>query len=344
VAHPLARAIVRAARRRTAGAISATGRRVVPGLGVTGTIDGVWLGAGSPRFARDHVGVSWQAPERAGTPIVLVARDRWLGTIWLGERVRSDAAAAVGALRDAGYAVGVVTGDGSAAAVVPLLVAASEARTALRPEQKVAAIRERSADGLVVMVGDGLNDAPALAAADVGIAVGAPSDLTRTTADVLVFGAAGLTHVVELLAHARRVRRIVVGNLLWAFGYNAIAVIVAAAGRLDPLIAALAMIGSSVVVLANAQRAGAPRGSVGGGVTRGREAAADQLEQRGDHGADGDEGAQIADRVPPIATAEAIRAEGEGATIRQASGQVEDRIAPHGHDQPPRQHAQLGRG
>jgi Cu2+-exporting ATPase len=102
-----------------------------------------------------------------------------------------------------------------------------------------------------------LNDAPALAAAAVGIAVGAATDLARTSADVVVIGE-DLRAVPWLLAHARRVRRVIRQNLCWAFGYNATAVALAVAGRLDPIVASLAMLASSLGVVANARRIARP--------------------------------------------------------------------------------------
>jgi P-type E1-E2 ATPase len=188
---------------------------------------------------------------------VLLWRPRQLlGALRFAEVPRPEAATALEELRRAGARIGLVSGDTQAAAVVPALFTAGEAALGLLPEDKVAYIRRArlpQAGGAVAMVGDGVNDAPALAAADLGIAVGSATDLARMTADVAIVGD-DLRRVPWLVVYARRVRTVIRQNLFWAFAYNAGAVFAAAAGVLNPLIASLAMLGSSIVVVANARR------------------------------------------------------------------------------------------
>jgi P-type E1-E2 ATPase len=156
-------------------------------------------------------------------------------------------------LRRSGARVGVFSGDRDVCALVPALVDEDAAFAGLTPDAKLRLIRDQRTTGSVAMVGDGFNDAPALAAADLGIAVGAAVDLTRVTADVLLLGE-DLCRVAWLLDHARRVRRVMVENLVWAVGYNGIAVVLAMVGKLTPVAAALVMVASSLLVVANSRR------------------------------------------------------------------------------------------
>ena len=174
-----------------------------------------------------------------------------LGALRFAETPRPEAAESVAALRALGLRVGLLSGDLRADAVVPLILAAEEAALGLLPEDKVARVRAEREP--LAMVGDGINDAPALAAATLGIAVGSATDLARITADVAIVSD-DLGRVPWLLAYARRVHRVIVENLLWVFAYNAVAIALAAAGKLSPLVASLAMLASSLLVVANAHR------------------------------------------------------------------------------------------
>ncbi len=225
-------------------------------------IDGEPCAAGSERFAADEIGCPPGAlvPAAGGcSRMLVVGRGRVLGALHFAEAPRRGARRALGTLRRMGVGVALLSGDARAPAIVPRLVPAADAFLGLLPEDKVARVRALGARRSVAMVGDGVNDAPALAAADVGIAVASATDLARLAADVVVLGG-DLGAVPWLLAHARRVMRVVRQNLAWAFAYNAVAVVLAAAGALSPVVAALAMIGSSATVAANARRLGrAPR-------------------------------------------------------------------------------------
>jgi Cu+-exporting ATPase len=248
--HPVARAIAAAG---PVGGAPAHGVETLAGRGVRGVVGDETCALGSARFAAEVLGAPVPAAFDAAAA-VLVAGGRLVGAFRVDEVRVPEAAAALAALRAAGVAVGVITGDGGAAAVVPALVPAADAAVGLLPEEKVARVRAaRAAGAVVAVVGDGINDAPALAAADLGIAVAGATDLARVTADVAILGR-DLGAVPWLLAHARRVRRVMRQNLAWAFAYNMVAVGVAAAGRLDPVVAALAMLGSSLMVAANARR------------------------------------------------------------------------------------------
>jgi Cu2+-exporting ATPase len=249
--HPVARVIRAAAGLAAAPALAASAVRVFPGRGVRGLVAGEPMIVGSARFVTEATGVPAEDPG-AGA-VVVAAGDRLLGVLRFAEALRPGAAEAVAALRRQGMAVGLLSGDAAAAAVVPAVMAPEESALGLAPEGKVAAVRAARRVGPVAMVGDGANDAPALAAADVGIAVASATDLARLTADVVVLGG-DLGRVPWLLALARRVVRVARQNLCWAFGYNAIAVALAACGRLDPLVASAAMVGSSLLVVANARR------------------------------------------------------------------------------------------
>ena len=260
LAHPFARSIAVAVE-----AIAATERlppaavdtvRVVSGRGVCGVVAGESIAAGSVHFARSALGDArvplHRFADAGGSVVALWTPTQLLGTLRFAEETRPDAAVAVQRLRNIGVQVGLLSGDMQARSVVPALFPPDAAVLELQPEDKVTHIREARTRPLA-MVGDGVNDAPALAAADIGIAVGSATDLARMTADIAVVSD-DLTRVPWLIVHARRVRRIIRQNLFWAFAYNAGAVALAAAGALNPLVASLAMLASSLVVVANARR------------------------------------------------------------------------------------------
>ncbi len=252
VPHPLSHAITDAARVDGPPACEV---RSLPGRGITGVVGDRRVAIGSARLVREQLGVRMADPDDGEGPAVFVmADDAVIGRLRFAEAPRAEAGRALAALRRLGVRVLLATGDAQAGAVVPALVRPTDAATGLLPADKVAHVRAvRATCGAVAMVGDGVNDAPALAGADLGIAIGSATDLTRTTADVAILND-DLSRIPWLVAHARRVGRVARQNLAWAFAYNAVAVVLAAAGQLGPLVAAAAMIASSVAVVANARR------------------------------------------------------------------------------------------
>ena len=194
--------------------------------------------------------------ENAARTIVLVAVDGILaGAMGVADPLKADATAGVAALRELGFEVRMLTGDNERTARAIAAEAGIEHVAAgLLPDEKLAEIRRLQAAGhRVVMVGDGINDAPALTQADVGVAIGTGTDIAIEAADVTIVrgDVAALTRAVRL---ARATFRSIRQNLFWAFFYNLIAVPLALLGLLHPVIAELAMAFSSLTVVGNALR------------------------------------------------------------------------------------------
>jgi len=265
--HPLARAIVAHAQDRSAERLAVTGFENVPGHGATATVDGRRVAVGNRRLMdREGVDLGDLAARReelaaTGRTTVLVAVDgRPAGLFALADAPRPTAAAAVAALHEMGVQVVMLTGDNGATArriAGPLGIDTVIAE--VLPGDKAAQItRLQQAGRRVAMVGDGVNDAPALAQADLGIAIGAGTDVAIETADVVLMRSDPLD-VPTALQIGRGTRRKMRQNLAWAVGYNAIALPIAAGVFepafglvLRPEIAALSMSGSSFLVAVNA--------------------------------------------------------------------------------------------
>ena len=257
--HPLARAIAGAAEERGISHHhrTVTDLRILAGRGVTGRVDGKPLTVGSPAFAAEHFPQQVGRSDESGVTYVW-DEDSLLGELRFAESVRDSAADLIASLRQRGNGVRVLSGDRSARAICPHPVAEDEILLGLTPDEKLDHIRagreqRRAGGGAVAFVGDGLNDAPALAAADVGVAFGTPADLTKLNADAVVL-TGDLMRIDWLLEHAARLRRVIRQNLAWAFGYNTIALVAAAAGWLTPMIASILMLLSSGFVVANSRR------------------------------------------------------------------------------------------
>ncbi|KWD07990.1 copper-transporting ATPase [Burkholderia ubonensis] len=269
--HPLARAVVAAhhadvaARGGATSAPVATDARAVAGRGVEARVAGRLLALGSTRW-RDELGIAVPPAldaraaelERAGNTISWLMRADAprapLALIAFGDTVKPGARDAIAALAARGVASVLVTGDnrGSAAAVAASL-GIGEVHAQVLPDDKARVVAElkRTHDGIVAMVGDGINDAPALAAADVGIAMATGTDVAMHTAGItLMRGDPSL--VADAIDISTRTYRKIQQNLFWAFVYNLVGVPLAALGWLNPVIAGAAMAFSSVSVVTNA--------------------------------------------------------------------------------------------
>ncbi len=256
--HPYAIAL-RTAARALAGPISEAEQvRVTPGSGVEGRVDGRDVMAGKLEWLRAR-GVDVRAADRiaeTGRPAVHVAiQGRWSAALPISDPLRPEAKAVIAELHRMGLSCHMLSGDESA--VVADAAHALEFDSAsgdLSPEDKPRHVeRLRVAYGPVAMVGDGINDAAALARSDAGIAFGTAADLARRHADVTVL-VNDLGAVPRTLALARRTRSVIRQNLAWAFIYNIVGIGLAAVGLLRPVIAALAMVLSSLCVVANSVR------------------------------------------------------------------------------------------
>jgi len=230
-----------------------------PGHGVAGTVDGVPVRVGR-RLLFDQVpeGVerAAEAAEQAGSTAVLVGRGgRAEGVIIVDDRIKAGSADAIAAFGDQGLSVTLLTGDNArTAATVGAAVGVDTVIAEVLPEDKAAEIRRLQAEGhRVAMVGDGINDAPALAQADLGIAIGTGTDVAIEASDLTVVSG-DLRAVADAIALARRTLSTIKGNLFWAFAYNASAIPLAALGVLNPMIAAGAMGLSSLFVVSNSLR------------------------------------------------------------------------------------------
>jgi Cu2+-exporting ATPase len=250
--HPLAAAVARAAQART----PLERCTELPGQGVLGEIDGIELKLGSPAFCaaeREAQALAAADPEAS---VIAFAYGSERQVFAVRQKLRADAAAVVAELRREGMAVEILSGDRAPAVEhVARALGVAAWRAGLNPAEKIARIAALRTQGRnVLMVGDGLNDAPALAAADVSMSPVSATHLSQAAADAVFLGES-LEPVAEALAVSRKARRVMRQNLLLAAIYNSIAVPIAIAGLATPLIAAIAMSGSSILVTANALRA-----------------------------------------------------------------------------------------
>jgi P-type Cu+ transporter len=261
--HPIAQAIARAARDELGELPALEGFANHEGLGVEGIVDGHGVQVGRPAFMADwslaipeSLDAAREAAEAQGRTAVLVAWDGAVhGLLIVADTVKLTSAEAVASLRELGLRPVLLTGDNERTArAVAEEVGIDEVIAEVLPSDKAGVVRRLQAEGRVVaMVGDGVNDAPALAQADLGLAIGTGTDVAIEASDLtLVSG--DLRAAADAIRLSRATLRTIKQNLAWAFGYNVAALPLAAAGFLNPVIAGLAMAFSSVSVVANALR------------------------------------------------------------------------------------------
>ncbi len=248
--HPLARAVIAAAREKGLALPKATEVRAIPGRGIEGVVEGRAVRVISAAHAA-ATGVP--APEAEGTASVVLVDGSVAGALRFADGLRPGARSAVDALRAAGMRVVLLSGDRRAAAErVAAELGIREVHAEVAPEGKADVLARLQAQGArVAMVGDGINDAPALAVADVGFAMGSGAEVARATAGITLVRP-DPTLVGEALALARATAAKIRQNLFWAFAYNLIGVPLAASGALSPTFAGAAMAMSSVSVVTNA--------------------------------------------------------------------------------------------
>jgi heavy metal translocating P-type ATPase len=261
--HPLGDAIMRRARERNLPLREYSQLRYSPGKGIFVEESGTRIMVGTRALFEEH-GVPVPANavseigdhDGAGKTVVLVGRDRRvLGTVTLADQLRAEAKQAVNNLKTQGYRVILLTGDSSETAeTVGRELGVDESRGNLLPEQKVEKIRELLRAGRkIAMVGDGVNDAPALAEATVGIAMGQGTDVALETADVTLM-TSDLSRLVEVLAISKRCCRVIMFNFWGTIGVDTIGIALAFFGMLAPIIAALIHVGSELAFILNSAR------------------------------------------------------------------------------------------
>lgn len=261
--HPLSRAIVDAAIEAGIDIGTPDTFEAITARGVEARVDGRRVLAGNIQLMRERtveipeaIQDRLAAMEESGQTVILVACDgRLEGLVGIADAMKQNAPRAVAALKRLGLRVVMATGDNERAArAVAAAAGIDEVLAVATPETKLEKVRELQSQGLsVAMVGDGVNDAPALAQADIGIAMSTGSDVAIEAGDITLLHG-DVSKIAEAFMVGRSTLTTIKQNLVWAFGYNVLAIPVAAAGLLNPIIAGAAMAFSSVSVMANSMR------------------------------------------------------------------------------------------
>lgn len=266
--HPLARAVLRYAQAQGLRAEEITDFQTLPGNGLRGSLDGRQLYGGNARFIAQYADIpaslrerSEALAEKGRTPLYFSENDKLLGVIAVADMMKEDSPAAIREMQNMGLRVVMLTGDNERTArAIGSQAGVNEVIAGVLPDGKESVVRRLAESGKVVMVGDGINDAPALTRADVGIAIGAGTDIAMDAADVVLMKNS-LRDVPAAIRLSRATLRNIRENLFWAFIYNVIGIPLAAGvyiglfgWELNPMFGAAAMSLSSFCVVMNALR------------------------------------------------------------------------------------------
>ena len=268
--HPYAEAIRNFAGRKNIGNTAADDFKIHTGCGVSAVIEGSHYYGGSLKFLKAMPSISADSEiilksevfcKQGKTPLFFADEKNIFGIIAVADQIKSDSASAVAALKKYGIEVDLVSGDHQAAAEhIGGLAGIDHVYAGVMPQEKENIVKNKKSQGLTVMVGDGINDAPALACADVGVAISSGTDIAMDAADVILIKNK-LMDLVTAVEIGRKTRRIICQNLFWAFFYNVIGIPLAAGvfyishgWMLNPVYASVAMSLSSVFVVCNSLR------------------------------------------------------------------------------------------
>ncbi len=253
--HPLGKAIVEYAKNNTIQLSTIDFFQSTSGLGVSGTVEKDFIVIGNLALMKEHAIKVEKIPSSSETQLYVAINGKLAGIFFVADTVREHSREAIATLSKMGYEVVMLTGDNQQTAnAIAQSVGIEKILAEVRPQDKSAKVQSLQKEGkIVAMVGDGVNDAPALAQADVGIAMGTGTDVALETADVALIKS-DLRDVVKVMQLSQRTINTIKQNLFWAFIYNIVGIPLAAFGMLSPVIAAAAMAMSSVSVVGNSLR------------------------------------------------------------------------------------------